>query len=79
VRQHRISDTTFTIPTSPPVPLPAPVRVDVTSLRHHGAVVVGADVSFALSRRVAIVQQLRVKTFTGLLAVTPALGLHVGF
>jgi hypothetical protein len=78
-REHRVSETTFNMPTSPSGPLPVPVHADVTSVQYHGAVVVGADVSMTLSRHVAIVQQLRVKTFPGLLAVSPALGLVVGF
>jgi hypothetical protein len=78
-REHRVSETTFIIPTSPPLPPREPLFVDVTSTQYHAAVVVGADLSIALSRRVSIVQQLRVKTFTGLLAVTPALGIYVGF
>ena len=78
-REHRVSETTVTLPIPPSVPAPAPLSVDVTSTQYHTAIVVGADVSFALSRRVSIVQQLRVKTFSGLLAVSPALGLMIGF
>jgi hypothetical protein len=76
-REHRESETTFALP--PPAPPRPPLFVDVTSTQYHTAVIVGADVSFALSRRVAIVQELRVKAFSGLLAVSPALGLVFGF
>ena len=78
-REHRVTETTLILLIPPSTSPRPPLAVDVTSTQYHTAIVVGADVSFALSRRVSIVQQLRVKTFSGLLAVSPALGLTIEF
>jgi hypothetical protein len=77
--QGRVSDTTFFIPLPPPATTPAPTHVDVTSTQYDWAVVAGTDLSIELSSRVAIVQQFRVKTFSGLFSVAPGVGIVFAF